>query len=582
VLFNGVLGTPSSGTIGAGMTLGGVAMALGSDATGDIYYRNSSGILTRLPIGPSGSLLESAGGLPGWASSGTESCYNYLPVSGDNTSNLNSSLTAAIAAGQTLCLPAGIIGIAGTWDWPSNTRVRGAGKFLTIIQRIANTPFSGTCCQTGMLISFKGSSGTHVSNIYASDFTVDANAQNQTTSQYWTVAMDYADNVTIERTSWIHAFNGGNIFGNGLNGTPSAPNGTQTSTNFTFRDNLVDCSGGNVSPNYGDCLDILWVNGVHFENNIVQNSGTTCFGGEFNSNFNYTNNHFINCEWGIYGETEFDGIIDGNEIYATGNIVSSHPTLGIIGIWTADGNQTYVGGGFVGSARLKIINNSIHDLTATSGNATSVAGIIINAPGSTLAAQDIIVNNNTTYNLSVPSVTIIGYGLGGGMDTISVTNNKCRSFGGSTNICVLATGTYTSGGEAPAQSSANMVFDNNTAPAGITPQSPAPTCVASSGAGSSPSCLVDLSTDSSGTLTITAGSGASSSGNVAISFATSLGSNGMACTCSLGNQSAAWNALNACTIANAASTGPTLTWSNNGSSLASGSTYAMNWMCKGR
>lgn len=49
--------------------IGGVTMTLGSDSTGDIYYRNSSGILTRLGIGTSGFVLTVAGGLPSWAAS---------------------------------------------------------------------------------------------------------------------------------------------------------------------------------------------------------------------------------------------------------------------------------------------------------------------------------------------------------------------------------------------------------------------------------------------------------------------------------------------------------------------------------
>ncbi|MBI2020466.1 hypothetical protein HYS94_03505 [Candidatus Daviesbacteria bacterium] len=39
---------------------------LGSDATGDIYYRNSSGNITRLPIGNSGEALGVSNGLPVW------------------------------------------------------------------------------------------------------------------------------------------------------------------------------------------------------------------------------------------------------------------------------------------------------------------------------------------------------------------------------------------------------------------------------------------------------------------------------------------------------------------------------------
>lgn len=54
-------GTMNSGSIGVGYVVGAVTMTLGSDAAGDIYYRSSSGILTRLGSGVNGSLLQSSG-----------------------------------------------------------------------------------------------------------------------------------------------------------------------------------------------------------------------------------------------------------------------------------------------------------------------------------------------------------------------------------------------------------------------------------------------------------------------------------------------------------------------------------------
>jgi hypothetical protein len=45
----------------------GTTLDLGSDATGDTYYRNSSGYFTRLPVGTNGDVLTLASGLPSWA-----------------------------------------------------------------------------------------------------------------------------------------------------------------------------------------------------------------------------------------------------------------------------------------------------------------------------------------------------------------------------------------------------------------------------------------------------------------------------------------------------------------------------------
>lgn len=60
------IGTVTAGTISTGTVLGGVTTTLGSDATGDIYYRNSIGILTRLGIGSTNQILTVIGGLPSW------------------------------------------------------------------------------------------------------------------------------------------------------------------------------------------------------------------------------------------------------------------------------------------------------------------------------------------------------------------------------------------------------------------------------------------------------------------------------------------------------------------------------------
>lgn len=48
----------------------GISMKLGSDATGDMYYRNSSGFLTRLPVGSDTEVLTLVSGLPSWEAGG--------------------------------------------------------------------------------------------------------------------------------------------------------------------------------------------------------------------------------------------------------------------------------------------------------------------------------------------------------------------------------------------------------------------------------------------------------------------------------------------------------------------------------
>jgi len=56
----------------------GVRLIVGSDATGDIYYRNSSGYFARLPIGTNGQVLKVTTGLPAWGNEQDLSSYATL------------------------------------------------------------------------------------------------------------------------------------------------------------------------------------------------------------------------------------------------------------------------------------------------------------------------------------------------------------------------------------------------------------------------------------------------------------------------------------------------------------------------
>lgn len=72
--------------------LGGVTTTLGSDATGDVYYRNSSGVLTRLGIGSTYNALVVSGGLPSWGQinlASSAAITGALPLA--NIANLGAS-----------------------------------------------------------------------------------------------------------------------------------------------------------------------------------------------------------------------------------------------------------------------------------------------------------------------------------------------------------------------------------------------------------------------------------------------------------------------------------------------------------
>ena len=60
------LGTVTAGTWGTGSVIAGTSMTLGSDDTGDVYYRAAGGVLTRLGAGSDADVLTLASGLPSW------------------------------------------------------------------------------------------------------------------------------------------------------------------------------------------------------------------------------------------------------------------------------------------------------------------------------------------------------------------------------------------------------------------------------------------------------------------------------------------------------------------------------------
>ena len=86
------VGTLTSGTIGTGFVVGGVTMTLGSDATGDVYYRNSSGIITRVGIGSTGQVLTVTGGLPSWST---------LTVGTGTVTSVNGTANRIVSSGGT-------------------------------------------------------------------------------------------------------------------------------------------------------------------------------------------------------------------------------------------------------------------------------------------------------------------------------------------------------------------------------------------------------------------------------------------------------------------------------------------------
>lgn len=98
------IGTVTSGTLSTGSVVAGVTMTLGSDAEGDVYYRDSSGVLTRLAIGSNGDHLELASGVPSWTAPAAPGTGTVTSVAVTGTDGIDVDSGSPITSSGTITL----------------------------------------------------------------------------------------------------------------------------------------------------------------------------------------------------------------------------------------------------------------------------------------------------------------------------------------------------------------------------------------------------------------------------------------------------------------------------------------------
>lgn len=135
-------------------TLTNPVINVGSDATGDIYYRNSGGAFTRLPVGTNNQILRLSSGLPAWTA---------------EASNANASTTVA-----------GLTEIATSSEVTAGTATGGTGAPLVVTpdSLAASTPV------------FNGSGLTNVSRKVLFDVVTAGTQVNNTTSTVYTTTIN--------------------------------------------------------------------------------------------------------------------------------------------------------------------------------------------------------------------------------------------------------------------------------------------------------------------------------------------------------------------------------------------------------
>lgn len=142
------VGTITVGGLGTGAVIAGVTMTVGSDATGDIYYRNSSGILTRLAIGTSKQTLH-GGTIPQWldttAPGGSFTAAN-LTAAGTDGIAVTGGTNAVNGSGTSVAQHAADAthnGYLPSTDWNTFNNKANAASTGTYYARLNLTPSDG-------------------------------------------------------------------------------------------------------------------------------------------------------------------------------------------------------------------------------------------------------------------------------------------------------------------------------------------------------------------------------------------------------------------------------------------------------
>jgi len=124
----------------------GTKLLLGSDATGDTYYRNSSGYLTRLAAGTNGHVLTLAAGIPSWAAPSAGTLSGLTAATGSNT--INNVANAQEWQWNSLAAGTGLLLSSSSTAAASNTntlfRVNQTGANATSTQTTYGGYFSNT------------------------------------------------------------------------------------------------------------------------------------------------------------------------------------------------------------------------------------------------------------------------------------------------------------------------------------------------------------------------------------------------------------------------------------------------------
>lgn len=292
------------------------------------------------------------------------------------------------------------------------------------------------------------------------------------------------------------------------------------------------------------------------------------------------------------------GAIDAREFYLFGVHIEGIPAGGAI--FYSDSTWDYLDRFTIANSEFLTPSANIFALNAaTAIKAWNITGSRISGSSFTLAPTGELTGLNMTGNWIQAPVSITagssGYGsIVGNQFYGNVTYagtwqrlNTCANTMVSGSITMSITGT-------PARCDQGYAWNTGGQPLTVSALAPSsglyfsgsqPTCSVT-GAGASATCPFSGSSNANnGVFNITAGSGASSSGTLTLTFASAF-SGSSTPVCNVWNENtgtASWSAAAVKPRITAKSTSAiTASWDNGGSALVNGSTYAIAWHCFGK
>lgn len=215
-----------------GLTLVNPIFTLGSDATGDMFYRNSGGLITRLPIGTTGQIIQaSASGIPEYIANPAASAATYT-VSGVSTFDADARYYAADAGANdtyviTLSPAPAAYAVGQTFRFKANTANTGAATLninslgaVTIVKGVSTTLADGdiaagqinTVVYDGTNFVLQSSTNANVNNHYTSGVVSDLSATSAGNNDV-VITTPFAPKIIK-----LHYFIQGNDFAAGGNG----------------------------------------------------------------------------------------------------------------------------------------------------------------------------------------------------------------------------------------------------------------------------------------------------------------------------------------------------------------------------